>query len=704
MITTDQFYRIMIGEKTMDRKNILNSVYNDFFGEKTVKEIINGSEDLLKQGDLLTKEIEHLEAAERDLKNTAAALNAETFGNIGNTDVPDAASLAPDASGETEVKEEVKAEEKTEEKPEKDPMEELNELVGLDKLKKDVEELTNLMRLNKLRKERGMKSVDISKHLVFSGNPGTGKTTVARILAKLYKQEGILSKGQLVEVDRSGLVAGYVGQTAIKTQEKIQEAMGGILFIDEAYSLVKEGQDYGQEAIDTILKAMEDNREDFVVIVAGYPDLMQTFINSNPGLRSRFNKYFFFEDYSPEELKKIFDIYLKKNEYTLSDEARQIVDKHIEEMVANKDSNFANAREVRNYFEKIINRQASRVVTLKDATNDEIGLITPDDLKFGDEVFRWAFIGTGTLANFVGDELAKSEKHDIAAVYSHTPEKCKAFADKYQAKAYSSAKEAITASDVDGVYIVTPHNSHYEYAKLALELKKPVLLEKPFTVKASETKELFELAKEKDTYIVEAMWTWFADVANYVKFWYDCGLFGKITKVHVDYRCDGRNYAARVTDPQKAGGAILDIGVYALTYLYRIFGKPESMICEGRLANEIDEGEEITLTFKNDIKASCSICCVDPEFKEQVIIEGTNASVVVPVFHYANEVTLKRVGEDDITVKADGSYLNEFTRVAGEIKKGLKTSEYVPPKATIEVMELIDECRKQMNLVYPFEK
>ena len=128
------------------------------------------------------------------------------------------------------------------------------------------------------------------------------------------------------------------------------------------------------------------------------------------------------------------------------------------------------------------------------------------------------------------------------------------------------------------------------------------------------------------------------------------------------------------------------------------------MVCNGKLANGIDEGEEITLTFKNDITATCSICCVEPEFKEQVIIEGTNASVVVPNFHYANEVTLKRVGEDDITVKADGSYLNEFTRVAAEIRSGLKESAYVPPKATIEVMELIDECRRQMNLVYPFEK
>ena len=691
----------------MDRKNILSDVYNDFFGEKTVKEIMNGSEDLLKQGDLLNKEIDRLEAQEKELKETASKLNGEMFPYLGTTILPGsepAQSADPSDANDTAKEEETKTEEKKEEKPEKDPMEELNELVGLDKLKKDVEELINLMKLQKMREERGMKSVDISKHLVFSGNPGTGKTTVARILAKLYKQAGILSKGQLVEVDRSGLVAGYVGQTAIKTAEKIQEAMGGILFIDEAYALVKEGQDYGQEAIDTILKAMEDNRDDFVVIVAGYPDLMETFINSNPGLRSRFNKYFFFEDYTAEELKKIFDIYLKKNDYTLSSEARVIVEKHLEDMVKNKDANFANAREVRNYFEKIVNRQASRAVNLKDATNEDLGLITPDDLKFGDEVFRWAFIGTGTLANYVGEELANSEKHDITAVYSHTPEKCKAFADKYQATAYASAKEAIEAPDVDGVYIVTPHTSHYEYAKLALECKKPVLLEKPFTVNAKETKEIFDLAKEKDVYIAEAMWTWFADAANYVKFWYDCGLFGKITKVHVDYRCDGRNYAARVTDPNKAGGAILDIGVYALTYLYRIFGKPESIICEGKLANGIDEGEEITLTFKNNITATCSVCCVDPQFKEQVIIEGTNASVTVPNFHYVNDVTLNRIGEDDIVVKADGSYLNEFNRVAEEIRKGLKESVYVPPKATIEVMELIDECRKQMNLVYPFEK
>ena len=690
----------------MDPRDIVNSVYNDFFGENTVKEIMNGSEDLLKQGDLLNKEIDRLEEQEKQLKETASKLNGEMFPYLGTTVLPNtqtAQTTDSSDAGDTAKEEETKAEEKKEEKPEKDPMEELNELVGLDKLKKDVKELVELMKVQKMREERGMKTAKISKHLVFSGNPGTGKTTVARILASIYKQEGILSKGQLVEVDRSGLVAGFVGQTAIKTQEKIEEAMGGILFIDEAYALVKEGQDYGQEAIDTILKAMEDKRDDFVVIVAGYPDLMKTFIESNPGLRSRFNKYFYFDDYNADELEKIFDIYLKKNEYTLSPEAREIVKKNLAKMVETKDSNFANGREARNYFEKIINRQASRVVNLKDPTNEELSLITPDDLKISQDIFRWAFIGTGKLAGFVAEELKSSDRHDITAVYSHTPEKCREFADKYQAVAYDSAIEAMSAADVDGIYIVTPHTSHYEYAKMALELKKPVLLEKPFTVIAPETDELIALARKNDVYIAEAMWTWFAAGANYVKFWYDLGLFGQINRVHIDYRCDGRNYAARITDPNKAGGALLDIGVYALTYLYRLFGYPETVKCEGIIANGIDEGEEITLTFKNGITATASVNCVDPNYKEQFIMEGTNASICIPNFHYADEVTLKRVGEEDLIGRGDGSYLNEFNVVASEIREGLKESKLVPLSATSDVMKIIDECRRQMNLRYPFE-
>jgi SpoVK/Ycf46/Vps4 family AAA+-type ATPase len=225
-----------------------------------------------------------------------------------------------------------------------------------------------------------MKTVPVSLHLVFSGNPGTGKTTVARILAKLYKEIGILTTGQLVETDRSGLVAGYVGQTAIKTQKKIEEAMGGVLFIDEAYTLNQEGENFGQEAIDTILKAMEDHRDKFIVIVAGYTDLMRDFVNSNPGLKSRFNKYILFPDYTVDELQDIFKMQCKKYQYTLTEEAEKFVKEEIVKREAAKGENFANAREVRNLFEKIITNQAARVSELEDVDEEALSTITIDDL------------------------------------------------------------------------------------------------------------------------------------------------------------------------------------------------------------------------------------------------------------------------------------------------------------------------------------
>ncbi len=678
-----------------DSKDIFSSVYNDFFGPGTINEIKAGVDKLNGDPTLenLMTEMEH------QIKEMEAA-NSQTPAENEKKDSQDIKK----SEVKTEACEKTQEEAKETAKEEEDPMEQLNSLVGLDNLKKDVEELVNLMKLQKMRQERGMKSVSISKHLVFSGNPGTGKTTVARILAKLYKQAGILSKGQLVEVDRSGLVAGFVGQTAIKTQEKIQEAMGGILFVDEAYALVKEGQDYGQEAIDTILKAMEDNREDFVVIVAGYPDLMKTFIESNPGLKSRFNKYFFFEDYNEEELMKIFDGYLKKNDYMLSDDARVLVKKHICHMVETKDTNFANARDVRNYFEHIINRQASRAITIENATNEDLALITPDDLKYESDVMRWCFIGSGTLANNVAKELMNSEKQDIVSVYSRNETTGQKFAANYQCDYYSDVRGAIEAKGVEAVYIVTPHTSHYEYAKLALELGKPVLLEKPFTVNAKDTEDLISLAKEKNLYITEGMWTWFSPIANRVKFWLDLGLFGEIKRVHVNHRCNGQNYAPRVTDPNVAGGALLDLGVYPITYLYRLFGKPVNVKCEGILNNGIDEGEEIELSFENGLVATVSTSVVDENGTEDLTIEGTKATLVLPNFHYANAVTLKREEEDDLTFEGDGSMLNEFNMVAYEIKNKQTESVLVPLSATKDVMEILDECRRQMNLVYPFEK
>ncbi|MBQ6388597.1 MAG: AAA family ATPase [Mogibacterium sp.] len=264
--------------------------------------------------------------------------------------------------------------------PEKSGMEELNELIGLKTVKHDVEELIGLAKVRKMREEKGMKAVPVSLHLVFSGNPGTGKTTVARILAKLYKEIGILTTGQLIETDRAGLVAGYVGQTAIKTQKKIEEAMGGVLFIDEAYTLNQEGENFGQEAIDTILKAMEDHRDKFIVIVAGYTELMKAFVESNPGLRSRFNKFFEFPDYTVDELQEIFKLQCRKYQYKLTDEAAEAVRQEIIRLEASKGENFANAREVRNLFEKIITNQAARVADLEDVDEETLTTITIEDL------------------------------------------------------------------------------------------------------------------------------------------------------------------------------------------------------------------------------------------------------------------------------------------------------------------------------------
>ncbi len=261
---------------------------------------------------------------------------------------------------------------------EESPYDKLEKLVGLEEIKSDVTNLVNLMKMQIRRKNQGLKMIPISLHLVFSGNPGTGKTTVARIIADIYKDIGILSKGHLVEVDRSNLVAGYVGQTAIKTQEKINEALGGILFIDEAYTLSKDENDYGQEAIDTILKAMEDHRDDFVVIVAGYSELMQKFINSNPGLRSRFNKYIYFPDYNVEELVSIFLNMCKEYDYVLSEDAKDAMKKIIYNMEKNKDANFANARDVRNLFERVITQQATRLSKMQ---TEDIMRIEVEDFK-----------------------------------------------------------------------------------------------------------------------------------------------------------------------------------------------------------------------------------------------------------------------------------------------------------------------------------
>ena len=258
---------------------------------------------------------------------------------------------------------------------------ELNELIGLASVKEEINTLSNYIKVQKMRVEKGMKVSPVSYHCVFTGNPGTGKTTVARIVSEIYKELGILSKGHLVETDRSGLVAEYVGQTAVKTNKIIDSALDGILFIDEAYSLVDGGNsDYGKEAISTLLKRMEDDRDRLVVILAGYTDDMKRFIESNPGLQSRFNRYIEFPDYSAEELYQIFESNAKKYEYELTDEAKGILKKALDKAVEKRDKNFGNGRFVRNLFEKVVENQANRLSQEAEVTSETLATIEGNDI------------------------------------------------------------------------------------------------------------------------------------------------------------------------------------------------------------------------------------------------------------------------------------------------------------------------------------
>lgn len=255
-------------------------------------------------------------------------------------------------------------------------LDELNSLIGLEEVKENVNTLINFLKLQKVRKENGLNTTSITLHLVFTGSPGTGKTTVARLIAKIYKSMGLLKSGHFIETDRSDLVGQYIGETSQKVVAKVNEALGGVLFIDEAYTLYKENKnDFGQEAIDTLLKLMEDNRDNLVVIVAGYENEMKNFLESNPGLKSRFKEFIHFNDYSAVELKEILNLLFTKNKLTLTDEGDTLITKYFEEIVNNKGDNFSNGRFVRNVFEELLRIQADRLVQDKNVDLQDINII-----------------------------------------------------------------------------------------------------------------------------------------------------------------------------------------------------------------------------------------------------------------------------------------------------------------------------------------
>ena len=350
--------------------------------EASDDELISAFTQPTNNGDMRDAVLEkQLEALEKLSKNEMKAFSDKLWDEYPPTDIE---KTAPAAKTEPTSKAEEEAKEEPEEKLE-DILSELHSYIGLDGIKTEVDNLVNMVRVHQMRKAHDLPTVDMSLHMVFSGNPGTGKTMIARVMARIYKCLGILSKGQLVEVDRSGLVAGYVGQTAGKTMEVVNKALGGVLFIDEAYALTyhKEGNDFGQEAVDTLLKAMEDHRDDLVVIVAGYDGLMDEFITSNPGLESRFNRYLHFADYTTEEMMDIFKLRCKQGGYQLDEDAEDEVLDFIN--AQNTDPiTFGNARGIRNLFEQVLIAQSNRIIKETEAgvemTREKLMQLSAEDI------------------------------------------------------------------------------------------------------------------------------------------------------------------------------------------------------------------------------------------------------------------------------------------------------------------------------------
>ena len=264
---------------------------------------------------------------------------------------------------------------------EKTASERFEEMIGLENLKSEVKEFIAISKMNKIRKEKGFATSGFNLHSLFLGNPGTGKTTVARIVGRIYKCIGLLSKGHFIEVSRTDLIAGYQGQTALKVKNVIEQAKGGVLFIDEAYSITENdhSDSYGRECLTELTKALEDCREDLVVIVAGYTKPMNKFFESNPGLKSRFNTFIEFDDYNVYELTQILISMCQLNDYILEEEVKRQIELYLEKQLEMEKENFANGRLVRNLYDDLVMQHARRVVTIENPSETELSSIKPED-------------------------------------------------------------------------------------------------------------------------------------------------------------------------------------------------------------------------------------------------------------------------------------------------------------------------------------
>ncbi len=320
------------------------------------------------------------------------------------------------------------------------------------------------------------------------------------------------------------------------------------------------------------------------------------------------------------------------------------------------------------------------------------------------EKFRWCFIGTGSLARQVASQLNKSGRHEVVSVYTRDYNKAVEFSKKYGGKAYETVEAAISASDVDGVYIVTPHNAHFRYAKISILLGKPVFCEKAFTVTAAEADELIELSRENGVYLCEAMWTWFSPCANMTKKWIDENKIGKVKTAHFSYHVNIAGRGGRLTDPKRAGGALLDITVYPITYAYRLFGMPDKIDAKANITKGVDLSEQIVFEYSDGLKVFITASLEDNKGLEKMVIKGENGFITAPFFHAYNKVTYKNGLFNREVFRGSGprinSYLDEFNAVAEDIRVGRKESSFVPLKATSDVMHILDRVRDLIGLKY----